>query len=149
GNGVREEGEPFLENVITRISRVNTPKKQKPNIDGMKKHRNSGKIIYYTDQNNNNNYDDGEPYVNDINGEEYQGPKGKFQELEMISDKEGKLTYNKIPEGDFLIYFFSLEKLAGFYNPNGNSQQIKIFSNTTIYIPLMEGLKIKGSVVVE
>lgn len=114
-------------------------------------------VIYFKDKNGNGIKDENEPLLENIVTRIYRAveknierkPKGKFQEMDMISNRDGRVTYAKIPEGDYMINFFGLEKQLGLYNPKGSTQQITIFSNTTLYIPLMEGFKVMGQVSVE
>lgn len=73
---------------------------------------------------------------------------GKFTEMDLISDNQGTIIYNKIPEGSFDISFFPLEKLEGFFHPGGPMININIIGNTTLFVPFSEGFKVRGTLIV-
>jgi len=122
-------------------------------------------VIYFKDLNGNQIMDQNEPLLENIitnirrkmpstnkaDSAELANNKhtlGKFVEMDLISDNDGTIKYNKIPEGSFDISFFPLEKLDGLYHTDGPIINVNIIGNTTIYIPFSEGFKVRGRIVV-
>lgn len=150
GNGIKDENEPAIEDVVTRITR--TPAKPiEVNGSVVSVEGKGRQAIYFSDVNRNGSYDDFEPVFDNLTEADFTAnlPKGKFSELEMISSENGQLVYEKIPEGNFTLLYFPLNNLDGLYHPGGNTENITIVGNTTHYIPFIEGFKVRGYVRVE
>lgn len=147
GNGIKEEFEPELEDIVTRIKRTSN----RPIIvDGytVSKQKKGRDYLFFADLNNNSIADDDEPTFDNVTNEDFEKSiqKGSFSEIEMISDRDGTLRYEKMPEGDFDLSYYPLNNLDGLYHPGGNTEKVTVVGNTTYYIPFIEGYKVRGRV---
>lgn len=69
-----------------------------------------------------------------------------FSEKELISDLEGNIVLNDLPEGDFFLNFRSLDNLGVLYNIKGNDEEVSLEEDHTLFVPYGEGYKVTGQV---
>ena len=69
-----------------------------------------------------------------------------FSEKELISDFEGNIVLNDLPEGNFFLSFRSLENLGVLYNIKGNDEEISLEEDHTLFVPYGEGYKVTGQI---
>lgn len=74
------------------------------------------------------------------------GRGGAFGETQLVSDLEGRILLEDIPEGDYNLTFFPLAQLKDIYLMNGMEQTITVSGNQEFNIPLVESYKVKGIV---
>tara|TARA_Y100000385_G_C13101916_1_gene645068 strand:+ start:818 stop:3931 length:3114 start_codon:yes stop_codon:yes gene_type:complete len=109
------------------------------------------KIICFEDLNGDNMKDENEPAIpniilkisRDLESDFLNTP---FSDKELISDIQGNIVLNDLPEGDFFLSFRSLENLGVLYNINGNEEEISLEENYTLFVPYGEGYKVRGRI---
>lgn len=113
------------------------------------------KLICFSDLNGDGIRDDNEPLLSNIKIKisknlDLAGPnQARFGEQELVTDPNGELEVVDLPEGNYLLDFKTLENLGTLYNKNGNTQDLLISENTTLYIPYVESYRVKGRVVLK
>lgn len=117
-------------------------------------------IVCFKDMNGNKIKDDNEPPLPNIqitfersiplvDNDDTENINSAFAQIELISSPDGIVYYKNIPQGAYSIYIKPLFNLKDIYNVNGESQVVKIGSNTTYFIPFSETYKVKGKVTIE
>lgn len=150
GNGLKEENEPFIENVISRIRKKEEKGDVALNGQNLAMVEEDDVAINFIDSNKDGKRYESEPVLREVTQEKTKKTRpGQFVELEMISSKKGMIEYKNIPEGTYVLNSFPLKRLIDVYNVNGPEQEVEIFGNTTIYIPFSESYRISGRVIVE
>lgn len=109
------------------------------------------KIVCFQDLNGDNIKSDNEPAIPNIilkisRDFESDFLNTLFYEKELISDPQGLISLNDLPEGDFFLDFRSIENLGVLYNTNGNEQEISMQEDYTLFVPYGEGYKVTGKV---
>lgn len=72
-----------------------------------------------------------------------------FAEINLISDPQGEIYYEKIPEGTYNLTLIPLDKMSALFFLDGNKQSIKISQDMVYYLPLVENYKIRGRVYIQ
>lgn len=111
------------------------------------------KIVCFHDLNGNGSLDDNELRLTNIvvkvkaDNNALKAKKTTFIEQSLITNNQGTVELEDIPESMYDLEFTSLENLGKLYNVLGNNQRILVNENTTLYIPFAESYKVKGKVV--
>lgn len=72
-----------------------------------------------------------------------------FAEISMITDPQGEIYYEKIPEGVYDLSIIPLNSLSNMYFLHGNKQSISIYDDMVFYLPLVESYKIRGRIFID
>ncbi len=112
-------------------------------------------VMCFNDINGNGTREETEPLLPNIKVKvaknlDLAGPdQARFGEQSLVTDPNGELKVIDIPEGNYTMTFESLQNLGNLYNANGNSQEISISENMTLFVPYVESFKVKGKVILE
>ncbi len=112
------------------------------------------KLLFYKDINGNRVKDENEPGINKVlvnfsrdqqlnKNKDYEG---EFYSTELLSNHDGIVMYEKIPDGYYQVKFNSLGTNGNFYSSN-NKRLVHVTANTTLEIPFLENNKIFGKVI--
>jgi len=109
-------------------------------------------FLFFHDQNGDNIKDDNESPISSIlltlkRDRNTLQQKVNFTEEKLISDINGIITYENIPEGTYLLNFLALENLKNIHIQHGNTQELIISGDETFYIPYVENYKVKGKII--
>ncbi|MGD9995119.1 MAG: OmpA family protein [Salinivirgaceae bacterium] len=125
---------------------INQPRYQYHNLD----------VYFFKDFNGNGIKDDGEPGLSGIlfeiqrddvmTAESQMTAEGNFMPTELISDLDGHIQYNNIPNGFYLISYLPTTEIQGSFSSEVSSQSIYLGKNEKLYIPFTENNKIFGRV---
>lgn len=115
------------------------------------------KVIFYKDLNGNRKKDYNEPGVKDVLVEivrdetadvkskiEY---KGEFYSEELLSNQDGMISYENLPQGTYHIKYHPIGNYQGNFSIDKEDHLIKVNNDQTIYIPFIENNKIFGKVI--
>ncbi len=72
-----------------------------------------------------------------------------FAEISMITDPQGEIYYENIPEGVYNLSIIPLNSLSNLYFLHGNQQSISISDDMVHYLPLVESYKIRGRIFID
>jgi len=72
-----------------------------------------------------------------------------FAEISLITDPQGEIYYENIPEGVYDLSIIPLSSLSNLYFLNGNQQSISIHDDQVYYLPLVESYKIRGRIIID
>ena len=72
-----------------------------------------------------------------------------FSEVSLITDPNGEIFYEDIPEGLYDLQITALSNLENLYFLNGESQSLEVRNDMVHYLPLVETHKIKGRIIVD
>jgi flagellar motor protein MotB len=137
----------YFEFRIKKDININQPRYQYHNL----------KVIFFKDLNGNNVKDDKEPGIKDVlltvkkddsreTDEEYN-TAGFFMPVDLLSDINGIIKYDNIPNGFYTIEYMPIASIKGAYTSEKSRQDLYIGKNQTIYIPFFENNKIFGKVI--
>lgn len=70
-----------------------------------------------------------------------------FSEIDLITDPNGEIYYENIPEGIYDLDITSLSNLENLYFLNGENQSIEVGADMIHYLPLVETYKVKGKLI--
>lgn len=88
--------------------------------------------------------------VNISRNENLSGKKQTgFAEISMITDPQGEVYYENIPEGVYDLSIIPLNSLSNMFFLNGNQQSITIQEDVVFYLPLVETYKIRGRIFID
>ncbi len=73
----------------------------------------------------------------------------EFAEISMITDPQGEIYYEKIPEGVYDLSIIPLNSLSNMFFLHGNQQSISIYEDMVYYLPLAESYKIRGRILID
>jgi len=111
-------------------------------------------IIYFQDLNGNGVKEKNEPPVPNIKTiiernkrpDEGGGASLVFISQHLVSDPDGLLKLENIPDGDYILLHTPLKKTDNLFLKYGNEQDVILNANQTVYVPLTESYKIRGSI---
>jgi hypothetical protein len=114
-------------------------------------------IIYFQDLNGNGVKDKGEPPVPNIKTVierenlpgEGKGSSSVFVAQYLISDPAGLLQLDNIPNGKYVLGHTKIKNNDNLFFKYGNEQEVILTSNQSIYVPLTESYKIRGSIIID
>ncbi|MBN2485376.1 MAG: hypothetical protein JXB34_05345 [Bacteroidales bacterium] len=72
-----------------------------------------------------------------------------FPQIELLTDREGQVCYQDMPEGNYILELSPLNNLGNIFFLEGEKQLILINSKSNINIPLVESYQISGSISIE
>jgi len=107
------------------------------NGDGLKDANESGIDYIYSDINSQS------PEI-DLEVEDYSN---EFLPAEFLSNSDGLIRYQNLPEGEYVINYNSSNKQESDYYNEMNEYRFKVNSDTTLLIPFKEKNKIFGRIV--
>ncbi|NPA67258.1 MAG: OmpA family protein [Chlorobi bacterium] len=112
--------------------------------------------IFYKDLNGNRIHDANEPGVPDIlvninradpeKDLKNKNYNGEFLSNELYSNEEGKIEYDNIVEGDYIIKFTPKDAQNMHYESEGVEKRFTAKKDTVMYIPFMERNKLFGKI---
>ncbi|NOZ35069.1 MAG: OmpA family protein [Chlorobi bacterium] len=112
--------------------------------------------VFYKDLNGNRIHDANEPGVSDVlvninraHPEQDLKDKnynGEFLANELYSNEEGKIEYDNIVEGDYIIKYTPQNIQTEKFESEGSSKQFIAKKDTVMYIPFMERNKLFGKI---
>lgn len=110
------------------------------------------KAVFFNDLDGNRIKSDNEPPVSNIlvnvtKDKSVSAMQGGLPEMDLVSDKNGEIILNNLPEDTYKLSFSPLINLQSFYFLNGSNQSYYNNSNRVIFIPLVESYKIKGKII--
>jgi len=115
------------------------------------------KVIFFKDLNGNNVKDDKEPGIKDVlltikkddsrEMDEEFNTAGFFMPIDLLSDMDGIVKYDNIPNGFYTIEYMPIASIKGAYTSENRQQDIYIGKDQTLYIPFFENNKIFGKAI--
>jgi outer membrane protein OmpA-like peptidoglycan-associated protein len=115
------------------------------------------KIHFFKDLNGNRVKDADEPGIKDImfsiemDEEKLIGQKtsnaGYFMPMDLLSDQNGYISYDNVPNGFYIIKYTPIGKMQGSFSSETNTQAVYIGNDETLFIPFFENNKIFGKVI--
>lgn len=116
------------------------------------------KVYFFKDLNGNRVKDPDEPGIRDIMfnikvdedkliGQE-NTTSGYFMEVDLLSDMDGYIHYDNVPNGFYIIEYNAIGKMQGSFSSETNSQKLYIGKDETLYIPFFENNKIFGKAII-
>ncbi len=112
--------------------------------------------VFYKDLNGNRIHDDNEPGVSDVLVEidranpmkdlQDKNYNGEFLANQLYSNDEGKIEYDNIVEGDYIIKYSPQDIQTEKFESEGTSKQFVAKKDTVMYIPFMERNKLFGKI---
>jgi hypothetical protein len=72
-----------------------------------------------------------------------------FAEISMITDPQGEIYYQNIPEGIYDLSIVPLSNLEDLFFLHGEHQTVAINDELTYYLPLVESYKIRGRIIID
>jgi len=72
-----------------------------------------------------------------------------FSETSLITDPNGEIYYEDIPEGIYDLKITALSNLENLYFLNGQNQVLEVHDDMIHYLPLVESYKVKGKIIVD
>jgi hypothetical protein len=72
-----------------------------------------------------------------------------FSEISLITDPNGEIYYERIPEGLYKLNITALSNLEDLFFLNGENQEMEVHGDMIHYLPLVESYRIKGRVIVD
>lgn len=85
------------------------------------------------------------PLIKDTALVNYSGLRDNGEHF--ITNEQGKVAYNNLPKGSYIIKIVPLSENSGFFA--GNEQVVKIDGNTDLLMPLNQGVQLTGVLVAE
>lgn len=114
------------------------------------------KAIYYKDLNGNRIHDANEPGISQVLSDikranpqadtENPNYNGEFYTNNLISNPEGIIEYNNIPEGDYLMKYSPQNLNIGTFETEYVEKEFKIDRDTIMHIPFIERNKLFGKI---
>ncbi len=112
GNGIFDEGESAIENMLSLIERSGTLPKS------------SEQVL--------------------VNSE-----KVNFKFISLVSNKNGEVKLEHMPEGFYTVKVTALQNLSGYFNFKGNEHEIMLSEETKHYFPYEKAGKIHGKLIIK
>ncbi len=113
-------------------------------------------IYFFKDLNGNQIKDADEPGIKDIlfsismDEDKLIGSDnstaGFFMPMDLLSDLNGYVSYENLPNGFYIIKYDPIGKMQGSFSSETNTQNIYIGKDQTLYIPFFENNKIFGKI---
>ncbi|MFO7864794.1 MAG: OmpA family protein [Salinivirgaceae bacterium] len=77
---------------------------------------------------------------------QFSTSEGGFYAVELLSDRQGIVSYDNIPSGFYMVKYVSLSKTQGNFSSDKSTEHVLIDDDKTLYIPYKENNKIFGGV---
>jgi len=112
-------------------------------------------IVGFNDQNGNGVKDPNEKPIPNVLIKIIRDPKKNlvqqsgFSEISLITDPNGEIYYERIPEGLYKLNITALSNLEDLFFLNGENQEMEVHDDMVHYLPLVESYRIKGRVIVD
>lgn len=137
----------YFEMRIRKSFNFNQPKYQYHNV----------KYYFFKDLNGNNIKDNDEPGIKDvllsvqkdndlIESEEYN-TASHFMTMDLLSDINGYIRYDNIPNGFYSIEYKAIGQMEGAFSSENSVEKIYISKDEVFYIPFHENNKIFGNII--
>lgn len=135
----------YVEARLRKDFNINQPRYQYYDLD----------ITFYKDLNGNDVRDEDEPGVKDvlfsITIDETQGfnedAASSFMPIDLMSDMDGRVVYNNVPNGFYTIEYVPMGAIEGAYTTETSKQTVYIGKNMKLDIPFRENNKLFGQIV--
>ncbi|MGE4290553.1 MAG: OmpA family protein [Salinivirgaceae bacterium] len=137
----------YFEFRIKKDLNINQPRYQYHNLS----------IYFFKDLNGNQIKDADEPGIKDILFsisldeerllEQKNSNSGFFMPIDLLSDNNGFVQYENIPNGFYILKYNPIGKMVGSFSSETNVQYKYIGKDETLYIPYFENNKIFGKVI--
>jgi len=112
-------------------------------------------IVGFNDENGNGIKEEHEQPISNVliqisrDQDVEQRQRTGFNEISLITDPNGEIFYEDIPEGLYKLTITSLSNLDRLYFLHGENQRVEVNGDLVHYLPLVETYKIKGKVQVD
>lgn len=112
-------------------------------------------VVCFNDLNGNNLRDEGEKPISNIlvtitrDLVDSVNHKVAFPQTELLTDSEGLICYNNMPEGVYTLELSPLQNLENMFFLEGTMQKLHVSDHQTHYLPLVESYKVKGKVIID
>ena len=113
-------------------------------------------VVCFQDENRNGILDPNEKGIKNVmvrinrDFDEVQSSGAVFMNnIPLITDKKGKLSYHKIPGGWYRIEVESFANTEGYFNMKGENIRIKLSKDLICFVPFMKAYKIEGTLNLE
>jgi outer membrane protein OmpA-like peptidoglycan-associated protein len=140
-------GAAYFELKVKKDFGVSQPRYKYCNLD----------VYFFKDLNGNGIREKDEPGIKNVlfsikvNEEELQNLEyntaSHFFGTELLSDLDGNVRYENVPNGFYIIEYYPLAEMQGSYSAKESYQKIYIGKNEKLYIPFYENNKLFGKVV--
>ncbi|MBI4647376.1 MAG: hypothetical protein HY738_12520 [Bacteroidia bacterium] len=112
-------------------------------------------VVFYKDYDGNDIKDENEPGVRSVwttisrdTADTASGENINFRPFELLSDRDGAIYCERLPEGTYTLKYMPIDKNLTGYKTESNSTKIIVDGNKTVYIPYRERNKVSGKVVI-
>jgi hypothetical protein len=112
-------------------------------------------IVGFNDQNGNGVKDPNEKPIPNVLIQITRDPKKNlvqqsgFSEISLITDPNGEIYYEGIPEGLYKLNIPALSNLEDLFFLNGENQEMEVHGDMIHYLPLVESYRVKGRIIVD
>lgn len=112
-------------------------------------------IVGFNDENGNNIKDPNEKPISNVlirisrESKKNIVQRTGFSEVSLITDPNGEIYYEDLPEGVYDLQITALSNLENLYFLNGKNQTLEIKDDMVHYLPLVETYKIKGRLIID
>ena len=112
-------------------------------------------IVGFNDENGNNIKDPNEKPISNVlirisrESKKNIVQRTGFSEVSLITDPNGEIFYEDMPEGSYDLQITALSNLENLYFLNGENQMLDVRDDMIHYLPLVETYKIKGNIMVD
>lgn len=112
-------------------------------------------VVFFKDINGNGIKDADEPGIKDVLfsivrddiQDDNSDAASYFMPIELLSDMDGKVVYDNLPNGYYIIEYVPIGIVEGAFTSETSRQNIFVTKNTKLQIPFRENNKIFGSIV--
>ena len=112
-------------------------------------------ILAFNDQNGNGIKEKNEKPISNVliqisrDGSKNLVQRTGFSEISLVSDPNGEIYYESIPEGIYDLNIKALSNLEDLFFMNGENQVLEVNEDMVHYLPLVESYKVSGKIVVD
>ncbi len=111
-------------------------------------------FLFYHDINGNNIHEENEKTIPNMlmkiqRDRNIIQETSNFTEMELVSDLDGAISYQNLPEGEYLTTIKSLDESPKLHLLNGKNQKFVASEDSIVYIPLVESFRIDGRLILE
>ncbi len=112
-------------------------------------------LVGFNDQNGNGIKDPNEKPIPNVLIQITRDPKRNlinqtgFSEVSLVTDPNGEIYYEGIPEGHYSLNITALSNLENLFFLNGENQEMEVHGDLVHYLPLVESYRVKGRVLVD
>lgn len=112
-------------------------------------------IVGFNDENGNNVKDPNEKPISNVlirisrESKKNIVQRTGFSEVSLITDPNGEIYYEDLPEGVYDLQITALSNLESLYFLNGANQTLEVRNDMVHYLPLVETYKVKGRIMVD